>query len=304
MTTTTDITADSVTDPSTDPETPAAPVTPTFTTSDGLRALLRRFADPADHASWACSEGDALARYCVHRFAPLARKYRQPVEDAAAYAFEVMCQPGLLDAVDPWAVVTTGVKRSVVAAFTGDSLLCGDRAARHAVDVHDPHRISDRDWTFLESHLVTDASDDHLHAARPTKAGDVAPDELDRVLEDTARLLQALGWRIEEARIVLEYVSRRVETTGTTTRAFEYLRHDHIARGRFNLPQDAWTTLLLVLLGSPDPDRSLTPGGRGILLRLLAGCTVADLLDDDALVAALHATTGTDRSARTGHADA
>lgn len=267
-----------------------------FTTPEGLRDLLRRFADPTDLCRWSGPDGDALARHCIRRFESLARKYRQPPEDAASFAFEVMCDPHLLDAHDPWAVVTTAVKRSFSAQFTGDSLLCGDRAARHAVDVHDPQRITDRDWTFLEVHLAPQDRDDG-QVSRATKAGDIATFELDAAVDDAVRLLRAFGWPQDAARFVLEYISRRLELAGNPATAFEYLRRDKVARARLDIGQGAWTAVLTAVLGSPDPDRCLVPSRRGMLLRILAGCPVDEVASDHALVSALASSAPRERRA-------
>jgi hypothetical protein len=260
---------------------------PVFTTSQGLRELLRRFADPDSSPSWSGPDGAALAGYCITRFAPLARKYRQPPEDGASFAFEVMCDPHLLDADDPWAVVTTAVKRAFSAQFTGDSLLCGDRAARHAVDVHDPARITDRDWTFLEAGLVSAAADDDGHLARVTKGGDIAPVELRTVLDDAVSLFRACGWPQHSARFALEYICARLEVAGNPATAFEYLRRDEVARAHLDIDQRAWTAVLTAVLGSPDPDRCLAPAGRGLLLRILAGGPIEKFVTDHGLVSTL-----------------
>ena len=270
---------------------------PAFTTPEGLRDLLCRFADPSDPCRWSGPDGDELARHCIRRFESLARKYRQPPEDAASFAFEVMCDPYLLDALDPWAVVTTAVKRSFSAQFTGDSLLCGDRAARHAVDVHDPQRITDHDWTFLEVHLALAGADDDGHVRRQTKAGDIAPVEVDGAVDDAVRLFRAFGWPPGTARFALEYISRRLELAGNPATAFEYLRRDKVARARLDIDQGAWTAVLTAVLGSPDPDRSLVPSGRGVLLRILAGCPLDELVSDRALVFALASSVPRDRRA-------
>ncbi|MGO1316833.1 MAG: hypothetical protein ACTMIR_07340 [Cellulomonadaceae bacterium] len=258
-----------------------------FTTSEGLRALLARFANPDDPTGWTSTVGTELARYCMHRFAPLARKHRQPVEDGAAFAFEAMCAPSLLRAVDPWAVVTTAVQRSFVAQFTGDSLLCGDRAARHAVDVHDPQRICDRDWTFLEAGLLTDDVVDDSRVKRTTKAGDVAPVEMQTAIAEAVRLFRAFGWPGETATFALEYIAGRLELAGNPATAFEYLRRDRMARGRLDLDQRAWTRLLTVVLGSPDNAQRLIPRNRGLLVRLVAGGVVEEFIHDDTVVLAL-----------------
>ena len=261
--------------------------TPAFTTPSGLRALLRRFADPVDHARWDGPEGEALARYCIARFGPLARKYRQPPDDGASFAFEVMCDPHLLDADDPWAVVTTAVKRSFIAQFTGDGLLCGDRAARHAVDAHDPHRITDRDWTFLEVQLVPAGAGDDGHLPRQTTAGDITPIELHGAVDEAVRVFQLSGWPHDSARFAVEYISGRLELAGNPATAFEYLRRDKVARARLDLDQRAWTAVLTAVLGHPDPDRALTPQRRGMLLRILAGYRLDEVAADHTLIQAL-----------------
>src|SRR5699024_12242578 len=83
---------------------------------------------------------------------------------------------------------------------------------------------------------------------------------------------------------------------GSPRATYEALRRDKHARALLDLPAPAWTCLLRVLPGHPEPAYATTTAGRGILLRLLLGESLADLLGDDALVTSIvRATPGRER---------
>ena len=107
---------------------------------------------------------------------------------------------------------------------------------------------------------------------------------------DTAvDLFVVLGWPRDTARAALEYVCARLIEAGSRANAHEVLRRDRHARALLDLDRRAWATVLRVVLGSPNKDLTHTTAGRGILLRLLIDEKPYELLADDALVKAIHA---------------
>lgn len=109
-------------------------------------------------------------------------------------------------------------------------------------------------------------------------------------LDEVVRLLVALGWPRDTARSALEYICGRLSDAGSRGNAHEILRRDHNARAFLDLDRRSWSTLLRVVLGSPNPDLAHTAAGRGLLLRILIDEHLDDLLADDELVTAISST--------------
>ena len=78
------------------------------------------------------------------------------------------------------------------------------------------------------------------------------------------------------------------------------LRRDRHALSLFDLRRASWAALLRVVVGDQTPDHAHTTAGRGVLLRLLIGHSVAELLTDDALVRTI--VTASPRTIRVSHA--
>jgi hypothetical protein len=261
---------------------------PSYTTSEGLRRLVVHL-----HVNNAWREDpdvEALVRHCITKYGALARRYRQTPQDAAAAAFEALRARGLIEAVDPWAVVTRAVQLALQAEDRADGLLCSPASARklmHTPD-HDVVRFGERDdqaWVDL----ACDAALDDTADAEATKlrAEDVDPGEVPARVERLAELLVALGWPQPVALLAVEYVCRRVILAGSVGRAFEYLRRDPMPLGLLDLDKSAWTRVCTVLLGSPDRDRRFTAIGRGVLPRILLGEQPEEILTDFHIVRAL-----------------
>ena len=90
-----------------------------FTTSEGLRALLRRLHHSGTHA-WKHDRVAAdLAVFAAEKYAALARKHGLDPWEAASAAFDVMRTRSARDADDPWAVVTRGVQ--VTSRFSSET---------------------------------------------------------------------------------------------------------------------------------------------------------------------------------------
>jgi hypothetical protein len=274
-----------------------------FRDPEGLRALLDRL-EQAGPAAWRNDEEAAeLMSFTMQKYGALARKHHLEPEDAAVAAFEVMRTKAAQTALDPWAVVTRAVQVTLIAEERGNGLLCSSARARRLANTsdHDAERFSDRETPLYEYHpafhVAPEQSEVEREAAAPGSE-DVRTNAYDAV--DTAvELFIALGWPPDTARTALDYVCGRLIEAGSRTNAHEVLRRDHHARALLDLDRGAWAVMLRVVLGSPNKDLAHTAAGRGLLLRLLIDEKPEELLADDELVAAIHASAV--RAARTAH---
>ena len=276
---------------STTPSTPH-PDRADFRTSEGLRALLEHL---AEHGWRNNPQAKELLEVAAERFAPLARKHGLDVWEAASAAFDVMRTPAARKAADPWAVVTHAVRITCIYEERAQGLLCSVHQARraHISAHHDPERFSDRETPLYEYHPAFQLTDPHHH----DQQADVDVDAgVQAAVADATRLFVLLGWPEASARAGVDHVTNALARIGSRRGTYEALRRDKHARALLDLPAPAWTCLLRVLLGHPEPAYATTTAGRGILLRLLLGETLADLLGDDALVASIvRATPGRER---------
>lgn len=276
---------------STTPSTPH-PDSADFRTSEGLRALLEHL---AEHGWRNNPQAKELLEFAAERFAPLARKHGLDVWEAASAAFDVMRTPAARKAADPWAVVTHAVRITCIYEERAQGLLCSVHQARraHISAHHDPERFSDRETPLYEYHPAFQLTDPHHH----DQQGDVDVDaSVQAAVADATRLFVLLGWPEASARAGVDHVTNALARIGSRRGTYEALRRDKHARALLDLPAPAWTCLLRVLLGHPEPAYATTTAGRGILLRLLLGESLADLLGDDALVASIvRATPGRER---------
>lgn len=251
-----------------------------FADPEGLRALLLRLHNAGRGAWRADAEAASLMRFAADRYASLARKYGFEPADAAVAAFEAMLNESTRTAKDPWAVVTVAVRITLIAENRAGGLLTStERARRPQYSVfHDVERFSDRDNELLDYHpaLQSPAADIPLTEAQDDQSRAL------RAIDDTARILVALGWPPDIARAGVDYVSSRLIDVGSRTAAHEVLRRDKTARALFDLRHDSWIRLLQIVLGHPTA--TTVNGRRGVLVRLLIGETIADLLADDDLV--------------------
>ena len=276
---------------STTPSTPH-PDSADFRTSEGLRALLEHL---AKHGWRNNPQAKELLEFAAERFAPLARKHGLDVWEAASAAFDVMRTPAARNAADPWAVVTHAVRITCIYEERAQGLLCSVHQARraHISAHHDPERFSDRETPLYEYHPAFQLTDPHHH----DQQGDVDVDaSVQAAVADATGLFVLLGWPEASARAGVDHVTNALARIGSRRGTYEALRRDKHARALLDLPAAAWTCLLRVLLGHPEPAYATTMAGRGILLRLMLGETLADLLGDDALVASIvRATPGRER---------
>lgn len=249
-----------------------------FETSAGLRRLLVRLRVSGPRAWEHDPEAHDLMLYAAHKYEALALKHRcDPVTGAAA-AFEAMRTYAARTAEDPWAVVTTAVKVSLVAEERANGLLCSvDQARRPEYSAHhDVRRFSDTE-ADLPNFLPA-------LAVEPFNADEPAPTGAYQAVDATIDLFTALGWPRDTATCALDFICARLAECGCRPRTHAALRRDHTARALLDIDQDAWSTVLRIVLGNPNPDEAWTTDGHGILLRLLIGHPVTEMLDDDLLV--------------------
>lgn len=264
------------------------------TSPEGLRALLIRL-HAAGPGAWRDDvAAAALMAFAMQKYVGLARKHRLTPEDAAAAAFEVMRTRAVRTAKDPWAVVTRAVQITMGAEERANGLLCSTGRARRSGGngYHDAERFSERETPVHDYHPAfrVRAAQDDVGADPHELMDEGTPTSAYHALDESVQVLAALGWPRDTARTALEYICARLSDAGTRGNAHEILRRDHHARALLDLDRRSWSTLLRVVLGSPNPDLAHTNAGRGLLLRLLIDETPADLLADDDLVAAISST--------------
>jgi hypothetical protein len=264
--------------------------------SEYLRGLLIRLHLAGPDAWRVDAEATALMEYAAFKYAGLARRHGLDAWELASAAFVAMCAHSTVRALDPWAVVTRAVQVTAIAEERGQGLLCSTHQARRRrySQFHDPQRLSDRDNPLTDYHPAF-----HVHPfvdtgeelARATVLSPVI--DLDTALNLTVEFFTVLGWPSETARAALDYVASRLAELSSRASAYEVLRRERHAHAVIDIPAPAWTTLLRVVLGNPDPVLVATATGRGVLLRLLIGEPLSVLLADEGLAATVqHAAPG------------
>ncbi|QAY68773.1 hypothetical protein [Xylanimonas protaetiae] len=257
---------------------------------DRLRELLWELStNPA--RSWSSDpDAAALMEFCAGKYAALARSYGQSPHDAVVAAFFELRRPRLLEKDDPWGFVTTSVEAALKAAQRGDELLVGERAARHRqpADVHEARRLDAESWAVLADVLPTE------HTPAPetgcaTRAGQVAPGEVDDAVRAAVWVLAATGWDPRTAAVAMDYITDRLTSAGSLDRAHAYLRKDAHALVLLDISQHQWLALLAAVLGTPAPGLNVAATGQGLLMRLILGQPAWDLLRDERLAALLMA---------------
>ena len=286
-----------------------------FTTGEGLRGLLNRL-HAAGPRAWRRDPAAAeLMAYAAEKYEPLARKHGLDRWEAASAAFTVMRTRAAREARDPWAVITHAVRITCIFEERAQGLLCSVHQARrpHVSAFHDPERFSDRENPLTDYHPAFHITDPHDGGDAETDAAgagsngggrgsDQACMSAGSAAEDTIALFTLLGWDPATARAGVEHVCGALTKTGTRQAAYEALRRDKHARALLDIPRSSWTALLRALLGNPHPAYAATSSGRGVLLRLLIGETLAVLLRDDDLILTIslaapgHPEPGGDRS--------
>ncbi|EGD44003.1 serine/arginine repetitive matrix protein 2 [Nocardioidaceae bacterium Broad-1] len=255
----------------------------TFTSPEGLRALLNRLHDAGANAWRDDPEVADLMKFTIRKYTPLARYHRQQPEDAAVAAYEAMLTSSVRNAINPWAVVTQAVRTTLIADERADGLLCSTHKARRSsvtAFLHDAVRFGEQEYEFPEYHAALQApSLPHLDEGPGTRAYAAA--------DQVACLLTSFGWPASTAEAALEFICSRLIDSGSRPTAHLSLRRDPTALAVLDVSQRCWTTTLRLVLGSPNPELAQTSTGQGLLQQLALGYTIREVLDDDRVVRAL-----------------
>lgn len=271
-----------------------APGSEDYTTSEGLRAILRRLHVAGPGAWEHDSTAAALMEFASEKYAPLAHKHDLDPWEAATAAFDVMRSQAACTANDPWAVITHAVRITCIFEERAQGLLCSVHQARrpHVSAFHDPERFSDRDNPLVDYHPAFQITDDTPTTHDDEDDGGAPPSaractSAGSAVEDAIALFTLLDWPPATARTGIEHVCGVLTKAGTRQATYEALRRDKHARALLDIPGRSWTALLKALLGNPHPAYAATATGWGVLLRLLIGESLPVLLRDDDLVLAL-----------------
>lgn len=261
---------------------------PAFARPEGLRALLVRLHDAGAGAWRHDREAAELMRFTAARYASLARKHGLEPDDAAVAAFEAMLNESTRRADDPWAVVTSAVRITMIAEERAHGLLTStERARRPQFSIfHDATRFSDHEADLTDFHpAFRSPSADAVLEAEEDAEADTDVSAAGLAVECTVTLLTLLGWPPSTVRDGVDYICSRLPDYGDRVTAYEALRRDKTARALLDLAHDSWIGLLRLVLGHHAA--STTALRRGTLVRLLIGETITELLDDDDLVLAV-----------------
>lgn len=259
--------------------------TPRFTTAEGLRSLLNRL-DVAGPSAWRTdADAEALMAYTIRKYRPLAMTHHCAPEDSAVAAFEALRTSAVRNAYDPWAVVTRAVQVTLIAEERAEGLLCSPAQARRTEVSrhHDARRFSEYETDLLEFHPALRAPADGA-SNQSADRGENASTRAFEAIDLAIALFAALGWPLNTATCALDYIAARLIECGSRPTTHAMLRRDRSAHAVLDLDRRAWSTLLRVTLGNPNPDLRHTAAGHGVLLRLLIGDPVIELLADDQLV--------------------
>jgi len=238
------------------------------------RVLLRLYAKGGD--GWRVDpEAEALIRLCVERFTPLCRKHGLDPADGGAAAFEAMRTPAAVFGDDPWAVIVHAVATTLAAWRFAQDALCSEQTARRGgLSGCCPYRYGDQaDGVFDHHPAFVTSGGPGLDSAR-TIAGRAAA---------LGRLFAAHGWPLDATTTAVDVVLGRLAEAGSRPAAYEQLRRERRWCAVSGLPARSWTGLLRLLLGSPADWAGVAERGRGVLLRLALGETLADLAADEVL---------------------
>jgi len=249
-----------------------------FTTSEGLRRLLRLLAVAGDDAWRTSPAASHLLAYTQERYLPVARAWHRDPADAAFEAFLAMRSPSVLTADDPWAVVTRAVELGIAAEAHAERLMTSaDKARRPSIrPEYEPVRAGHYEEFFYHV-LTAAAAEDEL-----------APVRADQVVHSSTTFLVMTGWSARTVETAVEYICHRLTTLSTAQSALDVLRKDQAMRVRLGYSGYAWNGLLRLLIG-PRSKKPPTGGDwsrLGIFARLLLGDRARDLLADRRLVAA------------------
>ena len=261
-----------------------------FATGEGLRQLLQRLhnLDSVGHWSWRTDpEAERLMEFTIRKYRWLAINHGCQPEDSAYAAFEAMHTRAVRTADDPWAVVTRAVQVSLIAEERANGLLCSNPQARRHVTWgrHDARRFCEYENDVLEYHPALRApaflgrvvdGPETIDQAKPTTPAEAT----DRVIA----LFTALGWPENTTICAVDYICGRLAESKNRPAAHSLLRRDEVGRAALDLDRDAWTALLRLVLGCPEPEYRFTRAGHGLLTLFMCGYEITEFLADDDLI--------------------
>ncbi|MFT3862358.1 hypothetical protein [Micropruina sp.] len=232
-------------------------------------------------------------RYTATRYRPLARKHGLDAWAVASAAFEVMLAPSTRNARNPWAVVTRAVQITCHAETRAAGMLTSASKVHHAsriVGFHDAVRFAERerlaDYHPAFTHHDDGDADESEHEMRVAA-----------LLSATVALFESAGWDAALVSECVEHVAYRLADLPSRQRGVEVLRRDRAIPTLLGMPPRAWSALLRIVLGHPDPKHAGSPVGDGVLLRILNGETLGSLRGDEALMKLIRAANPDQRTA-------
>lgn len=267
-----------------------------FATAEGLRQVLCRLHDLDLVGYWAWRndpEAERLMKFAIRKYRWLAANHQCEPDDSGYAAFDAMRTRAVRMADDPWAVVTRAVQVSLIAEERAAGLLCSNPQARRHImwGRHDARRFCEYENDVLEYHpamrapaMLKQEMDPHFRRGgerntSPSEAADMVID-----------LLACLGWPDNTATCAVDYITTRLTESKNRLAAHSLLRRDEVGRAALDLNREAWTTLLRLVLGDPEPAFRNTLAGHGLLALFLCGYQPAEFMADDALVAEISQT--------------
>ena len=267
-------------------------MTMSFAAPEGLRDVLTRLHDLESVGHWAWRtdpEAERLMRYTIRKYRGLAHSHRCEPEDSAYAAFEAMRTYAVRTAADPWAVVTRAVQVSLIAEERSAGLLCSPAQARRreAHGRHDARRFCEYESDVLEFHpklrapTPCESTEDNQQDPLP---GDERPTTVAEAADKVIALFVSLGWPENTATCAMDYLCSRLAESKNKAAAHSLLRRDEAGRASLDLDRAAWSVLLRIVLGNPEPDERHTRAGHGLLKLFLCGYPAAEFLADDGLV--------------------
>ena len=276
-------------------------MSPSFATAEGLRQVLTRLhdLDSAGHWAWRSDpEAERLMSFAIRKYRWLAANHHCEPDDAGYAAFDAMRTRAVRTAEDPWAVVTRAVQVSLIAEERATGLLCSNAQARRHVmgGRHDARRFCEYDNDVLEYHpalrttaLAGSTPQESTHPGS-VSGQDATPTTPAQAADMIIALFTSLGWPENTVACAVDYVLSRLSESKNRPAAHSLLRRDEIGRASLDLDRSAWSTLLRLVLGAPEPEHRHTVAGHGLLALFLCGYTPVDFLADDALVAEISRT--------------
>ena len=199
-----------------------------------------------------------------------------------AACFEAMRLPAVRFGDDPWGVLVKAVMTTFRAAeFADDALTSLDTARRGGLSGCRVERFCERETSVWERDpgFAFNMPD---NLGETTESGSHDRSSIQEQAEQLAGLFAAHGWASNEVAVHIELVMRLLAEYGSRPRAYEVLRRSQHWRVFTGLPARSWTGLLRILLGKPGGPGNL---GKGILVRVQLGETIAHLEADNSLVA-------------------